>query len=175
MLVCWLHIIACENARLVPKEQAGWFNYNKMSQYNRRGVLTGINDVANGVCLRSDVHDCLNRHGFVFFPTNEGKFVAYIIGNLEDDYAVLLHRRPVMIHERVAEEFIYARFAYAFINTPRASDFDAVTIPAEANVTVRERRSTNLKEETVPSNSDSDSIPEDIRACHLKCQLCLLF
>ena len=107
-------VTACENAHLVPCERNDWFKGNGMDQFCLTYDAT-INDVANGVALRADVRACLDRHSFVFFPRGDGTFVSYVIKN-EKDYAQLLHRRSINIHERVAEEFLYARFAYTVIH-----------------------------------------------------------
>ncbi|KAI0762412.1 hypothetical protein C8Q74DRAFT_1318894 [Fomes fomentarius] len=91
-----------KNARLVPRDQLDWFLGNNMDQFSLSRNLS-INDVANGVTLRSDVRACMDRHNFVFYPTEGGRYVAY---------AQLLHRRLVFMHPRVATQFLYARFAY---------------------------------------------------------------
>lgn len=77
-----------------------------------------INDVANGVTLRSDVHAYIDQYGFVFYPTDQGRYVAYVVGR-QLDYAKLFHRRLVAMHPRVAIQFLYARFAYNVIHLIR--------------------------------------------------------
>ncbi|TBU27572.1 hypothetical protein BD309DRAFT_604981 [Dichomitus squalens] len=107
---------SCENARLVPQDQGDWFYANDMSDYNLAGHRTGVNDVANGVTLRSDVHRCLDRHSFVFYPVDGGRFAAYFVRRGDAEYAELFHRRPVDMPIRVSDQFLYARFAYTVIN-----------------------------------------------------------
>ena len=69
---------ACENAHLVPLDQVDWFTVHSMDDYSLNPDA-GINDVANGVTLRSDVHACLNRHGFFFYPIGERRYLAYTV------------------------------------------------------------------------------------------------
>lgn len=107
-----------ENARLIPRSQSDWFTANDMEQFNI-DASAKIDDVANGVTLRSDVHTCFDRCKFVFYPTDQGRYVAYIIGHHQLDYAKLLHRRLVAMHPRVAIQFLYARFAYNIIHLLR--------------------------------------------------------
>ena len=101
--------LALQNARLIPPDQAGWFAQNKMAQYCVNEWME-INDVANGVALRSDVHGCFDRGSFVFCPLDAGHHISYVIG-WEEDYAARLHRRKVTMHARIPGEFLYVRFA----------------------------------------------------------------
>ncbi len=80
------------------------------------------NDVANGVCMRADVHRCFDRHGFVIYPEGSS-FATYMVDPWEADYAELLHCRLVNIPARVFPELLFARFAFAIIQ--RAS----ITLP----------------------------------------------
>ena len=101
-----------------------------------------LDDVANGVTLRADVHAALDRSVFVFFPSasSQGQYIAYAIG-LELDYAHTLHRRLAKVHERVSAEFLYARFAYNIISllTPPCARF-AFPIPAALETAEIDRR-----------------------------------
>ncbi|KAI0787494.1 hypothetical protein C8Q74DRAFT_1446188 [Fomes fomentarius] len=106
-----------ENAHLVPQNQSDWFTANDMDQFSI-AASADIDDVANGVTLRSDVHACIDQHSFVFYPTDQGRYVAYVVG-YQLDYAKLFHRRLVAMHPRVAIQFLYARFAYTIIHLLR--------------------------------------------------------
>ncbi|TBU28324.1 hypothetical protein BD311DRAFT_333539 [Dichomitus squalens] len=109
------HYNACDNAHLVPKEQQAWFLANAMGRYNRSRMTGSVDDVANGITLRSDVHRLLDLHAFVFYPIGDRKFVTYIVQRNIHDYAELLHGRTVTVPLRVSYEFLYARFAYNII------------------------------------------------------------
>ncbi len=62
-----------ENARLVPRDQLDWFIGNDMAQFSLNHNFS-INDVANGVTLRSDVHACMDRHTFALYPSEGGPY-----------------------------------------------------------------------------------------------------
>ncbi|TFK83932.1 hypothetical protein K466DRAFT_602449 [Polyporus arcularius HHB13444] len=106
-------------AHLCPTECRDWFAASNMYTYTYNGRH---NDVANGVCMRADVHRCFDRHGFVIYPEGSS-FVTYMIDAWEADYAELLHCRLVNIPARVFPELLFARFAFAIIK--RAS----ITLP----------------------------------------------
>ena len=84
-----------------------------MHIHNLRTNIMQPNDIANGVCLRADIHRCLDRGGFVFYPA-KNQFVTYFVQSAWD-YAERYHRVPVQLHERVSIQFFYARFAYNII------------------------------------------------------------
>ena len=113
---------ACENAYVVPKDQKAWFSGNDMGRFNRVSPKTSVDDVANRMTLRCDVNRMLDRHAFVFYPSNDRKFVTYIVLKNTVDYEYLLHGRLVTIPLRVSDEFLYARFAYNIINLPRLTN-----------------------------------------------------
>ncbi|KZT64759.1 hypothetical protein DAEQUDRAFT_769400 [Daedalea quercina L-15889] len=73
---------SCDNACLVPRDQEVWFVVNRMYFYNTNPRMRRPNDVANVVCLRADIHRCLDQHAFMFYPAGT-EFVAYFI---EADY-----------------------------------------------------------------------------------------
>ena len=102
-----------------------------MVRYRIKDRGTGINDVANLVTLRADVHCCLDDHIFVLYPLQGNTYLAYVLRRGFSDYAELLHRRPVTLPQRVSAEFVYARFAYTVINLLQSSCFDEFPIPDE--------------------------------------------
>ncbi|RPD53601.1 hypothetical protein L227DRAFT_396734 [Lentinus tigrinus ALCF2SS1-6] len=104
-----------QTAHILPKEEHVWFHRQKMAFYCYNDVA-GLDDTANGVALRSDIHLCHDRHTFVFYPCEPDDYVLYIVVMGEGDYAQLLHRRPVTMPKRVSNNFLYARFAYNIIH-----------------------------------------------------------
>ncbi|RPD67964.1 hypothetical protein L226DRAFT_444676, partial [Lentinus tigrinus ALCF2SS1-7] len=102
-----------QTAHLLPEEEHAWFDMWRMVNYCLNDKA-GINDTANGVALGSDIYLCLDRGGFVFYPCEPHDHILYFVIS-EVDYAQLLHRRPVTIHKRVSDAFLYARFAYNII------------------------------------------------------------
>ena len=121
----------------------------------------GINDVGNGVTLRSDVHACLDRGGFVFYPTEHGGFMGYIVNIEEWNYVEVLHRREVNMHDRVVGEFLYARFAYNIIQQLPSfwRSLDSVPIP-QAISDARKRRLQAEKQ------NDEDSVDSELETDH---------
>ena len=93
-----------------------------------------VNDVANGITLRSDIHRCLDRHGFVFLPAGNKEFMTYVVGDTETNYVGMLHRRLVTIPTRVVDESLYAHFAYCIVNQKRDPDFATIALPVSAAV-----------------------------------------
>ncbi|KAI1787382.1 hypothetical protein LXA43DRAFT_853982, partial [Ganoderma leucocontextum] len=108
---------ASECVRLVPLDHEDWFVCNGMNPYIW-GYDNRTSDPSNGLTLRMDLADCLEWHGFVFFPAGNGKFMTYVCRPLID-YVQLLHRRLVTIPPRVSDEFLYARFGHTIISLLR--------------------------------------------------------
>ncbi|KAI0075850.1 hypothetical protein K474DRAFT_1772959 [Panus rudis PR-1116 ss-1] len=166
----------CQNAHLVPRDQEDWFNANGMDQYSVN-MSAGIQDVANGVTLRSDVHAFFEGNGFVFYPpTSDGsEFVPYVCMRVPV-YAELLHRRSVVMHTRVAEQFLYARFAYTMISRVPSSwtTLNTVVPIPQAIFTIRQaKQKYKEKAPTSPHHSHhhgdmAEAIAHHIGASSLK-------
>ena len=90
-----------------------WFQANEMFIYTV-DRHQGVNSIANGVTLRSDILGCLDRSSFVFYPFGDGRYGGYVLKQ-ESDYVEWVHRRPARVHPRVADQYLYARFAYNVI------------------------------------------------------------
>ncbi|KAI0751614.1 hypothetical protein C8Q80DRAFT_1158458 [Daedaleopsis nitida] len=104
------------NARLIPEAHDVWFRANRLAFYTSIAPShPGVNHIANGVTLRADVQDFLDRLGFVSYPAGgDHQFCAYLL-LADPDYRQELHRREVEMPERVSHEFLFARFAYNII------------------------------------------------------------
>ena len=165
---------ACENAHLVPLDQVDWFTVHSMDDYSLNPDA-GINDVANGVTLRSDVHACLNRQGFFFYPIGERRYLAYTVKRHEEDYAELFHRREVRMHDRIAGEFLYARFAYNIINLlPQIWKASGRSVPIpqairdardrrlEEKKQKKDKKSANSELHTEREDGDTETVLSDI-------------
>ncbi|TFK81297.1 hypothetical protein K466DRAFT_667203 [Polyporus arcularius HHB13444] len=103
-----------DNAYVLPKEESPWSNMQKMNLYSHNRYAH-INDTANGMTLRSDIHRCFDAHGFVFHPCGPTNHIVYIVDDGLDNYAHYLHCRLVDMLNRVSDKFLYARFAYTMI------------------------------------------------------------
>ena len=104
----------CDNARLVPREMAIRFHANGMAAFNTNSQVHNTDDVANGVCLRADVHRLLDNHSLVFYPLRDD-FIAHFL-QVTPPYNELYHRVPITVHPRVSIQFLYARFAINIIS-----------------------------------------------------------
>ena len=81
-------------------------------------VNAAQNDVGNGITLRADLRLLLDATGFVLVPANDGFVVQFL-----DPHSGYEDRRraPVALHDRVRNQFLYARFAYNIIQISRRS------------------------------------------------------
>ena len=104
----------CDNARLVPRDCAIWFDANGMAAFNTNPEVENTDDIANGVCLRADVHRLLDKHSLVFYPLGND-FIAHFL-QVTPPYDQLYHRVPISVHPRVSIQFLYARFAINIIS-----------------------------------------------------------
>ncbi|RDX49291.1 hypothetical protein OH76DRAFT_1483241 [Lentinus brumalis] len=86
-----------DNAYVLPKEESPWFNMQEMNLYSHNRYAH-INDTANGMTLRSDIHRCFDSHGFVFYPCGP------------------TDRRLADMPNRVSDKFLYARSTYTLIH-----------------------------------------------------------
>ncbi|KAL9029980.1 MAG: hypothetical protein Q9196_001846 [Gyalolechia fulgens] len=103
-----------EHAHLCPKEEVQWFQTNSMTAYNTNLALTGtylLDDVANAVALRPDIHKEFDQAGYVFVQKQEKWTVHFLrpTYNLGRAY----HNIPVDLKSQVSPEFLLARFAWA--------------------------------------------------------------
>ena len=151
---------ALESAYLVPRAEKDWFYACHMYEHILSST-SGIDDVANGVALRADIRACLDRGGFVFYPCGEGKYLAYVVNELEDEYAALFHHRLVNMHARVPGELLYARFALAVINIVAHFDWDypACSFPIPSTIAVLNG---NTKRSATTGSHSGDSLDSEV-------------
>lgn len=65
------HIEGTEASHLCPRSEVEWFKHNHMLRHNSRSDLSVgkvIDDTANAVLLRGDLHALYDAHSFVFVP-----------------------------------------------------------------------------------------------------------
>ena len=101
-----------ESAHLCPKSETKWFSDNGMINYNRRGNMSGdivVDDVANQICLRSDVHTVFDSGAWVIVP-KEGGWVIHFC-NFTNTLGFLYHNTPLKL-SNMQPEFLLARFAW---------------------------------------------------------------
>ncbi|KAI0418970.1 hypothetical protein F5X98DRAFT_97112 [Xylaria grammica] len=113
---------ATEAAHLVPSEASGWFEANRMERYCRVLNRTNpIDDDANMMLLRRDLHFMFDRRRFVLVPKNQHEFpILHVLipGGLGELHT-LYHNRPLQpspSSSGVCPEFLFARFAWAIFS-----------------------------------------------------------
>ncbi|KAI9679117.1 MAG: hypothetical protein M1829_001787 [Trizodia sp. TS-e1964] len=105
---------ATEAAHIIPRQMQLWFTENNMDVFNTNRNLTGtyiMDDMANGIMLRRDIHFVFDSKEFVFVPKNN-KIVTHFLGQSED-LGILYHNHATQPLKDTSKEFLYARFAYS--------------------------------------------------------------
>ena len=101
--------------------------------------------------------------------------MAYVVDGGEVDYADLFHQRFVTIPDRVADEFLYARFAYCIINQDRDDEFSTIALPINAAVRVarakRVREKASKRKGPAPDTID-ESEEQDTRTYTVLFYIC---
>ena len=111
-----------ERAHLCPRSALNWFTREELERYNISATLSGptsIDDMANAVALRRDVHVELDKHTFVFVR-KLGKWVSHFLDpthNLGPEH----HNVPIDMPTAVSEAFVFANVADAVLS--RISNF----------------------------------------------------
>lgn len=103
-----------ERAHLCPRSENEWFGQQEMDRYNISRSLVGaalVDDTANALTLRADVHQLFDSATFVFAP-KQGAWVAHFLvptADLGPEY----HNTIVDIPRSVHPAHILARLAWA--------------------------------------------------------------
>ncbi|TGJ80902.1 hypothetical protein E0Z10_g7853 [Xylaria hypoxylon] len=127
-------IETCEAAHLIPYAEHEWFQSNDMRRYCRLPTLPPVDDEANLLTLRADIHTLFDQHRFAFVPKTED---ARIVHNphIADDtqplsaplvvHALLprnnleisqyYHNRPLQSLVGIKVQFLFARFALSIL------------------------------------------------------------
>ena len=117
-----------EAAHLVPERDERWFkrNINRLGQYvaDRGALKSPVNDIANRILLRRDIHLLFDERLFVFYP-KRGNFVVHFLEHTDDTLGNY-HNAP--LHPALCAGFFhYPRLAWAvfpllrqaFLGSPR--------------------------------------------------------
>jgi hypothetical protein len=112
-----------------------------------------MNDIYNGVLLRSDIHLVFDASDFAFSP-KQGRWVVHVIGK-PDDTPRFYHNRGLHGEEgvHVRPEFMYARFALAIFSR-LGSFFQTPSEEEEASVEEEEEEE---EEEELPRKGKGKS------------------
>jgi HNH endonuclease len=102
-----------ERAQLFPQSERDWFENNDMQWYNTTLGLANkswIDDKANSIALRSDIHDLFVAGSFVIVR-KDNNWVAHFFKILKRTYELgaIYHDRLVSINMMVSPHFLLAR------------------------------------------------------------------
>lgn len=125
-LICRLtgHADGAEVAHLCPRSEDLWFHRNGMERYilnTRRSGLGAVDDAANAILLRADVHHVFDQARFVFVPKSRGDdngdaiVVVHVMGGSRS-LLRLYHNVALLPLQDVAVEFMFARFTWAIFS-----------------------------------------------------------
>ncbi|KAF2963305.1 hypothetical protein GQX73_g10262 [Xylaria multiplex] len=112
------------SAHLIPSADREWFERNAMSEY---GTHRDIDQSANKVNLRNDIHAAFDNHWFAIVPKS-GSYAIHVLSAIElstREFAIQFHNLPVLQQLQqipaadtptiIPPEFLYARFARAIL------------------------------------------------------------
>lgn len=111
------YVEECDTAHLCPKTEPEWFQDNRMDRYTtelRRSGRTAIDNKANVMLLRADLHRAYDKMRFVHVPKRDAqgelRFVTHLIHH-SIELGQLYHNTE--LHTLgVAKEFLFTRLAY---------------------------------------------------------------
>ncbi|EOD47903.1 hypothetical protein UCRNP2_5350 [Neofusicoccum parvum UCRNP2] len=109
-----------ELAHLVPRSEDEWFHRNGMGQYISDpscAAASAIDDPANILLLRADIHYIFDRRRFVLVPrphaVDDSSVPAVHVLAPSPELVALYHNVPLQPLRGVAAEFLFARFAWS--------------------------------------------------------------
>ena len=113
---------------LCPRSQADWFRDNRMQTYNDveyNRIEHVVDDIANGITLREDLHLYFDLGGFVLMPKSDSGYTLHCL-QPSNDILPMFHNHKTHPITNVRAEFLYTRLAYAilpkvafFLSSPR--------------------------------------------------------
>ncbi|KAL8913393.1 MAG: hypothetical protein Q9171_001772 [Xanthocarpia ochracea] len=111
------YVEECDTAHLCPKTEAEWFRENRMDEYTTELMRSGtaaINNKANVMLLRADLHRAYDKMRFVHVPKRDAQGELRFVTHLIDHSIELgqLYHNAELHTLRVAKEFLFARLAY---------------------------------------------------------------
>ena len=110
-----------EAAHLCPRSEIEWSQRNRMSTYNTYFGLPAdriLDDTANALLLRQDLHTQFDAHKFVFVPkkgadtVSSTSVVTHLLEPIQE-LGLLHHNVQLKPIVNVLPEFLFARFALA--------------------------------------------------------------
>ncbi|KAL8799500.1 MAG: hypothetical protein Q9182_005838 [Xanthomendoza sp. 2 TL-2023] len=111
-----------ERAHLCPRQETVWFRMNGMKQYNVTTTMSydsTIDDMANLVALRQDLHTALDKKQMFGFVVKEGRWKVHFL-RPSNGLGSEFQNTSVALHEQVAPEHVLTRFAWALFPLVRS-------------------------------------------------------
>ncbi|KAL8855345.1 MAG: hypothetical protein Q9178_007999 [Gyalolechia marmorata] len=101
-------------AHIVPLAEEPWFTRNDMVRYGNKhaSLRPGINDDANTMLLRADLHRSFDRRRFIFLPKKPGAIVTHV---LESESLRDIYHNVQLNTTYIAPEYFFARFAWTIL------------------------------------------------------------
>ncbi|KAI2601696.1 hypothetical protein GGR54DRAFT_645781 [Hypoxylon sp. NC1633] len=124
-------VLATEQSHLIPRAEAAWFNTNDMEAYMLdEFAQPAIDDLANTVLLRVDVHKLLDQKIIVPVPKMQNdlyQLVTNVLQYKQGTYSELVrvyHNRLYRPLEGVSPQYLFARFAWSLFSKETMPIFD---------------------------------------------------
>lgn len=111
-----------ERAHLCPRIEVDWFMQQDMDMYNKSRTLTGdnaVDDMANAMALRSDIHQSFDARRFVFVRKSD-TWVAHFLADTRT-LGHVYHNTQLDLPVAIHPAFVLARLAWAVF--PLISNF----------------------------------------------------
>ncbi|KAL8752070.1 MAG: hypothetical protein Q9184_005858 [Pyrenodesmia sp. 2 TL-2023] len=98
-------------SHIVPLAEEPWFTRNDMIRYGNKHASSrpGINDDANTMLLRADLHRAFDKRRFTFLPKKQGALVTHV---LESESLRHIYHNVQLNTTYIAPEYFFARFAW---------------------------------------------------------------
>ncbi|KAN0071961.1 hypothetical protein V8E54_009690, partial [Elaphomyces granulatus] len=103
-----------ERTHLCPRAEREWFDDNSMRRYCHLSSVPSesfIDDQANSISLRADIHRCFDKGDFVIVRKEES-WVAHFLKET-NQLGRIFHNRQVIVNKTTGPDFLLAHFAWA--------------------------------------------------------------
>ncbi len=114
---------AIDGAHLIPQKERDWYDNNEMSRYG--SDPSDINNEANILRLRKDIHHCFDNRWFVIVPKivkveNEStdpsiQYVTHVISPSTAGFWPRYHNTLIEPIDSLSRPYLFARFAWAIL------------------------------------------------------------
>lgn len=150
-------------AHLVPKSiKDEWPSLPELKDLNNNPVRSTLEDTANGVTLRNDLHQNLDAFNLVFYPKG-ARLVTHFLSELDAETACyLFHNIPIRLHQQTSVGLVFARFMYNIfsrLTAPNAKFPRAARLVKAPSVRANYKRKRNksVGETSHPASGSFDS------------------